>query len=97
MEEKFISGLFTKKNEKSPDFVLASLSFKTEQFIEWLKGHTNAAGYCNVDVLRSQDGGVYSKHNDWQPSGDSEQFVKNNGQVEVKPREDELEISQIPF
>lgn len=96
-EPKFITGLFTKRSEKAPDFLLASLSFKTEQFIEWLKSHTNQAGYCNIDVLKSKDGGVYSKHNDWQPSGDREQFVRNNGTVAVETRDEELEISQIPF
>lgn len=96
MEEKFIKGLFTKKNEKSPDFVLASLSFKTEQFIEWLKDHTNGSGYCNVDVLRGNDGSVYSKHNDWQPSVDKEQFVKDGINIKVEPRE-EMPVSSINF
>jgi hypothetical protein len=96
-EPKFITGLFTKRSEKAPDFLLASLSFKTEQFIEWLKSHTNSSGYVNVDVLKSKDGGVYSKHNDWQPSGDREQFVKDGVTLKVEPRDEELEISQIPF
>ncbi len=98
-EKKFISGLFTSRREKAPDFVLASLSFKTEQFIEWLKNHTNSNGYCNVDVLRSKDGSVYSKHNDWQPS---ETFVKKDGMIDVDERLEEIEedrimVSEIPF
>ena len=90
MEEKFIKGLFTSRRENAPEFVLASLSFKTEQFIEWLKDHTNSKGYCNVDVLKSKDGVIYSKHNDWQPSGDSEKFVKSGDKIVVEKREEDL-------
>lgn len=100
-EEKFIKGLFTQLRENAPDFVLANLSFKTEQFIEWLKNHTNAKGYCNVDILRSKEGVVYSKYNDWQPK---EKFVKNDdGSVDVKMDEEDTEkmneiiTSKIPF
>lgn len=95
--KKFIRGLFTSRRDNAPSFVLASLSFKTEQFIEWLKENTNASGYCNIDVLQGQDGKPYCKHNDWQPSGDREQFVKDGVTLKVEPREEELEISSIPF
>ena len=90
MEEKFIKGLFTNRRENAPDFLLASLSFKTEQFIEWLKNHTNSKGYVNVDVLKSKDGVIYSKHNDWQPSGDGEKFVKKDDKLVVEDREEDL-------
>jgi len=97
MEEKFVKGLFTGRRENAPDFVKANLSFKTDQFIEWLKEHTNVKGYCYVDVLESKTGSLYAKHNDWQPSGDSEKFVKNeDGSLGVEERE-ELNIQNIPF
>lgn len=95
--KKFIRGLFTSRRDNAPSFVLASLSFKTEQFIEWLKENTNASGYCNIDVLQGQDGKPYCKHNDWQPSGDREQFVKDGVTIKVEPREEELDIQGIPF
>ena len=41
-EQKFITGLFTSRREKSPRVCISGLSFKTEQFIEWLKDHTNS-------------------------------------------------------
>lgn len=95
--KKFIKGLFTSRRDNAPSFVLANLSFKTEQFIEWLKENTNASGYCNIDVLQGQDGKPYCKHNDWQPSGDREQFVKKeDGSLEVEERE-EIRVENIPF
>jgi len=102
MEQKFIKGLFTSRRENAPDFVIANLSFKTEQFIEWLKENTNAKGYVNVDVLRSKEGGVYSKLNDWKPE---EKFVRTpEGTVNVEERLDEkydeqdsIKIDSIPF
>lgn len=95
MEDKFISGLFTARRENAPEFLLASLSFKTETFIDWLKGHTNSKGYCNCDVLKSKDGKPYTKHNDWQPN---EHFVKDeNGKVAVEELGEEIDSSDIPF
>ena len=95
-EPKYIKGLFTSRREQAPDFLLASLSIKTEQFIEWLKGHTNARGYVNIDVLKSKEGQVYSKLNDWKPQ---EHFVKNqDGTIGVEEVEDdEIKIEDIPF
>jgi hypothetical protein len=86
MEEKFITGLFTSRRDNAPEFLLASLSFKTEAFIEWLKNHTNIKGYVNVDVLKSKEGKVYSKLNDWTPTGDSEKFVKKDDKIVVGDR-----------
>ena len=93
MEEKFIKGLFTSRRENAPTFLKASLSFKTEQFIEWLKDHTNSAGYCNIDVLESKEGKLYSKLNDWKPS---EHFVKKDGVIEVE-EVDDVNVEGIPF
>jgi hypothetical protein len=85
-EKKFITGLFTSRRENAPDFVLANLSFKTEQFIEWLKENTNAKGYVNVDLLSSKDGKPYAKLNEWKPT---ESFVKNeDGSIGVEVQDD---------
>ena len=89
MEKKFVTGAFVSKRDNAPEFIKANLSF-TEKFIDYLKENFNAKGYVNIDLKESKEGKLYLDLNDWQPSGDSEQFVKNNGQVEVKPREDTL-------
>ena len=41
MEKIYAKGLFVKRNEKAPEFVVCSLSFKTDDFIQFLKENTN--------------------------------------------------------
>lgn len=61
---EFPKGLFVKEDEK--DFIAARLSFKTEEFIEWLKSKTNEAGYVNIDICTAKDSGkLYGSH--WTP------------------------------
>lgn len=100
MEIKFPKGLFVSKREKSPDFVKANLSFKTEEFIEWLKNNTNAKGYCNVDVLESKNNSLYAKLNNWKPEEENEQPTEQPLKAEDMGEvvdENSIDVSQIPF
>ena len=56
--EKYVKGLFAKRNEKAPDFVVCSLSVKTDEFIQFLRGNTNDKGYVNLQVLKSREKGT---------------------------------------
>ena len=47
-EKKYAKSLFVKRNEKAPEFVVCSLSFKTDDFIQFLKENTNDKGYVNL-------------------------------------------------
>ena len=59
MEEKnYAKGLFAKRNEKAPEFVVCNLSCKTDDFIQFLKENTNDKGYVNMQVLKSKDKGT---------------------------------------
>jgi len=71
-EVKFPKGLFIKpKREKSPDFVVGSLSIKVEDFQKWLKEQeVNENGYLTIDILKSRNGNNYLKLNDWKPRND---------------------------
>jgi len=55
MEKIYVKGLFAKRNEKAPEFVICGLSVKTYDFIQFLKEKTNEKGYVNLQVLRSKD------------------------------------------
>jgi hypothetical protein len=70
---EFVKGLYAKRNEKAPDFVKVNLSFKSSDFIEWIKNNTNAKGYCNIDILESKEGKIYPKLNDWKPTAEGTQ------------------------
>ena len=56
--KKYAKGLFVKRNEKAPDFVVCSLSFKSDEFVQFLKENTNDKGYVNMQVLKSKDKGT---------------------------------------
>ena len=58
MEKIYAKGLFVKRNEKAPEFVVCSLSFKAEDFTQFLKENTNEKGYVNLQVLKSKDKGT---------------------------------------
>ena len=57
-EKKYAKGLFVKRNEKAPDFVVCSLSIKSDEFVQFLRENTNEKGYVNVQVLKSKDKGT---------------------------------------
>ena len=56
--EKYVKGMFVKRNEKAPEFVVCSLSVKTDEFIQFLRENTNDKGYVNLQVLKSRDKGT---------------------------------------
>lgn len=97
----FVDGLFVNRRENAPDFVIASLSFN-QKFIDYLKANSNMKGYCNVDVLKSKDGKLYAKLNDWKPE---EKFVRTpEGKLnveerldEIKEEQDSIKVENIPF
>ena len=58
MEKNYAQGLFVKRNEKAPEFVICKLSIKTDDFIQFLNKNTNEKGYVNLQVLKSKDKGT---------------------------------------
>ena len=67
----FADGLiFKKPHENSPDFVKGSVSVKVSEFIAFLQKHDNN-GWVNLDLKKSQKGGLYFQLNDWKPKTDA--------------------------
>ena len=58
MEKINVKGLFAKRNEKAPEFVICGLSVKTDDFIQFLKENTNEKGYVNLQVRKSKEKGT---------------------------------------
>ena len=56
--EKYVKGVFVKRNEKAPAFVVCSLSIKSDEFVQFLKENTNDKGYVNLQVLKSREKGT---------------------------------------
>ena len=72
MEKIYAKGLFAKRNEKAPEFVICNLSVKTDDFIQFLKENTNEKGYVNLQVLKSKDKGtLYAVVDTFEPKADT--------------------------
>lgn len=74
----FAEGLFAKKREGSPAFVLSSISIKVPEFILFLEKHRNNAGYVNIDLMLSQKGSQYCTLNTFQPTKDNAKVEEDN-------------------
>lgn len=82
-DKKFLKGLFVKKREGSPDFVLGQISIKREELITELQSMSEE--WLNLDILKEKEGnGIYSKLNTWKPENKEE-------------KSDTVDGSEIPF
>ncbi len=72
-ETKYAKGIyFNEKNDKSPDFVLGSVSVKVNDFTEFLKTlEQTDKGYVKLDLLQGSNG-PYFKVNEWKPTNSKE-------------------------
>ena len=68
MEEKiFANGIIFKlPKDNAPDFVKGSISFKTDEAIQWIREHSDN-GWCNIDLKVGQSGKAYAELNTWKP------------------------------
>ena len=57
---------------RSTHFVLGRLSVKTEDFIAWIKQHTNREGWCNINIKQSKGGKFYCEKDTWEPKPKAE-------------------------
>ena len=72
MEKIYPKCLFAKRNEKAPDFVVCYLSFKSDEFIQFLRENTNEKGYVNLQVLKSKvKGTMYSVLDTFEPNANT--------------------------
>ena len=99
-EPEFINGLIAKKpTEKAPDFIIANLSIKREELINYLQSKHDE--WLNIDVKESRKGTYYAQLNDWK--ADPRKTNANQPQELVKDKdipvvEDvKIENNQVPF
>ena len=77
-EKIFPKGLFAKKREGSPSFVVTSLNIKVPDFVIFLKEHENNGGFVNIDILINDNNTQYSVLNTWQPTKDNAKVEEDN-------------------
>lgn len=67
----FANGLIVKRNEKALDFVICNLSFKVDEFTDFLNQNIKN-GWVNVEVKKARESGkFYGELNNWEkPQGE---------------------------
>jgi hypothetical protein len=63
---KFVDGMRVSRNERAPEWVIATLGLKREQLIAWLEAQDGE--WVNVDIKRSQGGKLYAAVNERRPA-----------------------------
>jgi hypothetical protein len=61
---KYLEGMFIKRHQKAPEFVICSLSFKVEEFIKFLQDNQKD-GWVNCQIKLSKKGSYYAQIDDY--------------------------------
>lgn len=75
MDSELIGGLYPKKRDGQPDFVIGKLSINVPQFREWMQKHMKENPdviWVNTDMLVSKAGKGYAKLDTWEPESKEE-------------------------
>lgn len=111
MEKEFPSGIrFTDPHPKAPQFIMGKVSFKVDEFTQYLQEKSNN-GWVNLILKESQKGVKYFELDTWKPGTTekykpTEQKVNNTESIdyeEIKRVREEFEnandipVDQIPF
>jgi len=99
MENKFVNGLFINNpSENAKDFVIAKVSVSADTFIPFLKDNTDGKGYMKFDILKSKEGKLYAKLDNWKPkTEDRGQFPVGNSDDVYEASKREFDATEVPF
>ena len=93
--KKYAQGLFAKRNDKAPDFVVCSLSVKVEEFNQFLIDNVNDKGYVNLQVLKNKEkGSMYAEVDTFEPKPKQSEQQKK---TEPAPFPTEEKNGDLPF
>lgn len=100
---EFIGGLIVKPpHENAPEYVIAKLSIKREEMIEWLQGRSEE--WINAEVKEAKSGKFYAAVDDWKPDGKGKPSGEQRGNSSSgrskpapSPQSDGFEDMDIPF
>jgi len=99
-DKNFVNGLIVKRHEKAPSFVVCALSFKTDEFSDYMDKN-KSGGWLNVDVKLSKNGKYYAELNTYKQSGEKakvEQEEDNQTKVNnLSTKEEDIDPADIPF
>jgi hypothetical protein len=96
MEKIFVNGLIVKRNEKAPTWIIASLSFKVDEFKQFLDTHNNN-GWINVDVKIGKSGKMYAELNTYKRDETMTAIKQQEALNTIEYPSDENLSDSIPF
>lgn len=70
-----INGLYPKKRDGQPDWVIGKLSINVEQFRSWMQAYLKANPkdeWINIEMNMSKQGKGYAKLDTWEPEKKAE-------------------------
>ena len=100
MEKQFVDGIFCKRNEKAPEFVIANLSFNVDKFTNFIKAQQNERGWVNIDLKKGKTGNMYAEVNNWKPKAEQSFEAQMNAPAQEPTKSDgekEIDIKDIPL
>jgi hypothetical protein len=62
----FVNGMVVKRNDNAPEYVLANLSIKRTDLIEFLRQQDS--DWLNVALKRAKSGKCYAELDTWKPT-----------------------------
>lgn len=97
--EKFVGGMRVSRNEKAPDFVLASIGVNIGDFVAWADKYSKN-GWVNFQLKKSKGGKLYAELDTWEKKPDP-----TKGEVErpvekietIQYPEEDINPDDIPF
>lgn len=99
MSKVFSEGMIVKRRDNAPEFVTCNLSFKVEEFINFLRQHEKA-GWVNLTVKKGREGKYYAELDTWEKgesTAPAKQEVKAVAPEQVKPVQDPFNEDDLPF
>jgi hypothetical protein len=76
----FADGFIVKRKDSAPEFVVASVSVKVEDFGKFVKEHQEN-GWLNMDIKKSQQGKLYAELNTWKPDQKVTKVAQSDGDL----------------
>jgi hypothetical protein len=76
----FADGFIVKRKDSAPEFVVASVSVKVEDFGKFVKEHQDN-GWLNMDIKKSQQGKLYAELNTWKPDQKVTKVAQSDGDL----------------
>lgn len=65
-DKVFVNGMVVKRNDNAPEYVLANLSIKRGELIEFLRQQDG--DWLNVALKRAKSGKCYAELDTWKPT-----------------------------